>query len=143
MHLLRKSISRARGLFIHIAHKQDRLAGQKLQHFPSFQILFLNLNAARWFSFFKHHQSGFEQALLLHCLLITAAHFAAKALQALLNAFNIGQHQLGFDRLGVRYRVDAPINMGNIRILKTAQHMSDGIDLADICQKLVAKPFAF
>ena len=31
--------------------------------------------------------------------------------------------------------------MGDVAILKTAQHMGDGINLADIGEKLIAQPF--
>jgi hypothetical protein len=83
-----------------------------------------------------------QQALLLHRLLVAAAHLAHEVLQPLLDAFQIGQHQLGLDGLGVGHRVDAALDMGDVAILETAQHMGDGVDLADIGEELVAQPLA-
>ena len=61
---------------------------------------------------------------------------------AAFEAFEIGEHQFGLDRLGIADRIDAAFDMGDVVILETAQHMGDGIDLADIGEELVAQPFA-
>lgn len=61
---------------------------------------------------------------------------------AALEAVEVGEHQLGFDRLGIGHRVDAALDMGNVVILEAAQHMHDGVDLADVGEELVAQPFA-
>ena len=61
---------------------------------------------------------------------------------ALFQAVEIGQHQLGLDRLGVADRIDAAFDMGDVGILEAAQHVDDGIDLADIGEELVAQALA-
>ena len=61
---------------------------------------------------------------------------------AALQAFEIGKHQLGVDRLGVGHRIDAALDMGDVVVLEAAQHMHDGVDLADVGEELVAQPFA-
>ena len=58
-----------------------------------------------------------------------------------LQAFQIGQHQLCFDRFCVADRIDRAVNMGYLT-LEAAQHVDDGVDLANIGQKLVAQPLA-
>ena len=62
--------------------------------------------------------------------------------QALFKTVEIGQHQFGFHRFGVADRIDRAFDMGDIAAFETAQHMDDGIDLADMRQKLIAQPFA-
>jgi hypothetical protein len=62
--------------------------------------------------------------------------------QPLFQAVEIGQHQLGLDRLGVAHRIDAAFDMGDVAVLEAAQHMDDGVDLADIGEELVAQPLA-
>ena len=57
-------------------------------------------------------------------------------------ALEIRQHQFGFDRFGVRHRVDAAFDMGDVVILEAAQYVHDGVDLADIGEELVAEAFA-
>ena len=61
---------------------------------------------------------------------------------ALLQAFQVGQHQLGLDGLGVGQRVDAVLDVGDVVVLEAAQHVGDGVDLADVAQELVAEALA-
>ena len=59
-----------------------------------------------------------------------------------LEALEVGEHQLGLDGLGVGDRIDAALDMGDVVILEAAQHMDDGVDLADVGEELVAQAFA-
>ena len=43
----------------------------------------------------------------------------------------------------VGHGVDAALDMGDVVIFKAAQHVDDGIHLADVGEKLIAKAFAF
>ena len=61
---------------------------------------------------------------------------------ALFEAFEIGEHQFGLDRLGIGDRIDLVLDMLDVVILEAAQHMDDRVDLADVAEELVAEPFA-
>ena len=61
---------------------------------------------------------------------------------ALLEALEVGEHQLGLDRLGVGQRIDAVLDVRDVVVLEAAQHVGDGVDLADVRQELVAEAFA-
>ena len=61
---------------------------------------------------------------------------------ALFQAVEIGEHQLGLDRLGVGDGIDPAFDMGDVAALETAQDMDDRVDLADIAEELVAEPLA-
>ena len=61
---------------------------------------------------------------------------------ALLEAFEVGEHQLGLDRLGVGDRIDPALDMGDVAVLEAAQHVDDRVDLADVAEELVAEAFA-
>ena len=74
--------------------------------------------------------------------LVLAAGALADLHDAALEAVEVGEHQLGLDRLGVGDRVDAALDMGDVVILEAAQHMDDGVDLADVGEELVAQAFA-
>ncbi len=39
--------------------------------------------------------------------------------------------------------IDAALDMDHVRVLEAAQHIGDGVDLADMAEELVAEPFAF
>ena len=57
-------------------------------------------------------------------------------------ALEVGQHQFGFNDLGVGDRIDRPSTWVTSPIVEAAQHIGDGVDLADIGEELVAEPFA-
>src|SRR5690606_15346250 len=50
--------------------------------------------------------------------------------------------QLRLHRIGVRHRIDAALDMGDVVILEATQDVDDRIDLADIGEELVAETFA-
>src|SRR5690349_7225769 len=56
-------------------------------------------------------------------------------------AFEISQHQLSLDRLGITNRIDGIFDMGDVAIRKATQDMGDRVDLANMGEKLVTEPF--
>ena len=61
---------------------------------------------------------------------------------ALFEAFEIGQHQFRLDGLGIADWVDLVVDVLDIVVLKTAQHVDDRVHFADIAEELIAQPFA-
>jgi hypothetical protein len=118
---------------------EDGLGGQKLKHLPRLLVLLGDLDHAGGLAVLQRG-ARLHQAFLLHRLLVAAAHLADDVLQPLLDALQIGQHQLGLDGLGIGDGIDAALHMGHVAILETAQDMGDGVDLADIGEELVAEP---
>ena len=59
-----------------------------------------------------------------------------------LQTIQIGQHQLGLDDIGIAAGIDTPLDVRDVGILKAAQHIGDGIDLADMRQELVSEALA-
>ena len=76
-------------------------------------------------------------------LLAAALGLLLQRVDALFQAVEIGQHQLGLDRLDVGDRIDPAFDMGDVVVLEAAHHMGDGVDLADVGEELVAEPLAF
>ena len=62
--------------------------------------------------------------------------------QALFQALEVGQHQFGLHGLGVADRVDVAFHVGHVVILEAAQHMDDGVHLANVGEELVAQALA-
>ena len=60
----------------------------------------------------------------------------------LFQAFQVGQHQFGFNRIGIGHRIDPLVDVLDVIVLETAQHMDDRVDFADVAQELVAQAFA-
>ena len=74
--------------------------------------------------------------------LVALLRFLDEVGDAPLEAVEVGQHQLGLDRLGVGDRVDPALDVGDVAALEAAQDVDDRVDLADVGEELVAEAFA-
>ena len=83
----------------------------------------------------EHGGGGLGLLVALRRLLLEGGH-------ALFERFEIGEHQLGLDRLGIGDRIDLALDMRHVAALEAAQHMDDRIDLADVGEELVAEALA-
>ena len=59
-----------------------------------------------------------------------------------IESFHVGDHQFGVDGVDIGNRVNGVADMGNVAILKTTNHMGDGVHLTDVAEKLVAQSFS-
>ena len=114
-----------------------------MQQAPRAQIVFAHLHRACGFARFQRHLRQGQQTVLIDQLFIAALDLARQARTAPFDRFQIGQHQFGFNRLGIGHGVNAAFDMGDIAVFKAAQHMGNGVAFADIGQKLVAQALAF
>ncbi len=64
------------------------------------------------------------------------------ALDAPLGLLEVGQHQLGLDRLDVGQRVDAALGVDHVLIAMGAHDVDDRVGLADVGQEAVAEALA-
>ena len=62
--------------------------------------------------------------------------------EPLLQAVEIGEHQLGLHHFCIAQRIDGAFDMGDVGILEAAQHVDDRVDLADMREELVAESLA-
>ena len=106
-------------------------------------LLGLALDESRRLTVAQKRQRAIDEIKRLFRLLVAALGFFVQGIHPLFEAFEIGQHQLGLDRLDIGDRIDAALDMRDVGILKAAHDMGDGIDLADIGEELVAEPLAF
>ena len=102
----------------------------------------LALDEPRRLAFAQKGERALDEIERLLRLLVGAAYPLLERGDALLEGFEVGEHQFGLDRLDVGDRVDAALDMGDVTILETAHHMGDGVDLADIGEELIAEAFA-
>ena len=75
-------------------------------------------------------------------LLVAAARALLHRDCAPFEAFEIGEHQLGFDGFDIADRIDRAFDMDDIAVIEAAHDMGDRVDLADMAEKLVAEPLA-
>ena len=54
----------------------------------------------------------------------------------------VGEQQLGLDHLDVALRIDAALDVHDVRIVEAADDVQDRVGLADVGEELVAEPLA-
>ena len=72
---------------------------------------------------------------LLHPRFLLAAGGSAFSMR-----LQVGEDQLGVDRLDVVGRVDLAVDVDDVRVVEGADHLADRVGLADVGQELVAQP---
>jgi len=92
------------------------------------------------FAVAQHGDHSLYNLQLRFCLPVAAAGTLDQVQRAPLEAFEVGEHQLGLDRLGVADRIERALDMGDIVVCKAAQHVSDRVDFANMGQELIAEP---
>ncbi|MCY1234354.1 hypothetical protein D9M72_469350 [compost metagenome] len=127
-----------------VADVEHRMGGQEVEALQDAQLFGIERGKQRAYrlAVLQQLQRGFHDRQLRHGVLVLAAGALAGLLGAALEAVEVGEHQLGLDRLGIGDRVDAAFDVGDVVILEAAQHMHDGIHFADIGEELVAEAFA-
>ena len=90
--------------------------------------------------------AGFQCLLVPHKhitglpgMFVTSSGLLLQLAQAVLHCLKILELKLQVDYLLVPHRIHASVHVGDIGIVEAAEHMQDGIGLADIGQKLVAE----
>ena len=62
--------------------------------------------------------------------------------QTVFHHFKVAQDELGVDGLDVAHRVDAALDVDDVRAVKAAHDVHDGVALADVSEELVAQALA-
>ena len=83
-----------------------------------------------------------QPGLLGHGGAVAAPRRADDALQAALGLLEVGEDELGLDRLDVAPGVDVALGVDDVRVVVGAHDVDDRVDLADVGQELVAQPLA-
>ncbi len=63
--------------------------------------------------------------------------------QSALDGLEVFELELVVDYLHVAHRVYRGVDVRDVVVVETAQHVKDGVRLTDICEELVAKPLPF
>ena len=102
----------------------------------------LKLHGAGVFALFEHLFIGLQYRHFYFGVFVAGCRHLLLFRQARLDGLEVFQLQFGVDDFLVADGVDAAIDMADVVVFKTAQHMDDGVGLADVAQKLVAKTLA-
>ncbi len=139
----RKFVTFRRTVFIDVANIKDRLAGQKLQHTERLGFVFaVNFDHAGRLAFTQHFKRALDQIHRQLGVLVVRTRLFLQTRDTFFQAFHVGQHQFGFDGFRITDRIDRVIDMGDVVIFKTAQHVNDGVGFTNVGKELVAKALA-
>ena len=83
-----------------------------------------------------------DQAQGLDALLVAALGALLEVGDPLLQALQVGQHQLGLDGLQVGERIDLALDVGDVVVDEAAGDEGHGVAVADVGQELVAQALA-
>ena len=129
--------------FVDIAHVEDGLASQELSARERLRLLrVLRLRQASRLRGAQQVERLGEHGGLDFRLLVALLRLLHEVRHAALEGFEVGEHQLGLDGLGVRDGIDAALHVRDVAALEATQDMDDGVDLADVGEELVAEAFA-
>ena len=130
-------------LLVDVADVEHRLGGQqlRLREVPRF-LFVLRLGQPRRLAFAQQLQRLAEDGAGDLRFLVAGLAALDEVGDALLQALEVGEQQLGLDRLGVGDRIDPVLDMLDVVILEAAQDVDDGVDLADVGEELVAEALA-
>ena len=74
---------------------------------------------------------------------LVQACFLLQTRDGLLQSLHVSKDEFGIDGLEVLCRIDSALDMDDVRIGEGAEHLADGVGLADVGEELVAEPGAF
>ena len=86
------------------------------------------------------HLLGGEGVLVRGLGLLLDPRLLLEARDGLLEGLQVGEDQLGVDRLDVRARRDLAVDVHHVAVLEGAHDLADGVGLADVGEELVAQP---
>ena len=119
-------------LFVDIADIENRLRRQEAQRLEKTPLFAADASGARRAPFFQFAEAALGERQQVLGLLVAALGLLLHLRDAPLEAFEIGQHQFGFNRGDVGQGVDAALDMGDVAVLETAHDMGDRVAFANI-----------
>ena len=133
-----------RGDFVlgHVADVERRLQREQVHFLDHLELVVRELDLARRL---RLVEAGLDAAqdFVLHARLFRAGFRDFRELHdALLDDFEVGEAELGLDDVDVAQRVDAALDVRDVRVVKAAHDMGHGVHLTDVLEELVAKALA-
>src|SRR5207237_9154850 len=117
--------------------------GQELRRLESVLLLRCHRAAARRHAVLQAGQHRLDHREQSARLLLAATDTLLHRDGAALEAVEIGEHQLGLDRLDIADRIDRALDMHDVVVLEAAYDMADRIDFAEMTENLLAMPVPF
>ena len=124
---------------VHVADVEHRLRGDEAEGAHRERLLGGELEAADRAAFVQALEAAPEDLDAKLRLLVAGAGLPAGLVEGALDLLQVGEHQLGADRVDVAERVDRAGDMHDVVVLEAADDLKDRVDLADVREELVAE----
>jgi hypothetical protein len=143
-HRLGVGVARRGAPFVDVADVEHRFVGQQVEIGHQLAVLLVQFDGAGAAALFEYGlvlEQQFDGAL---GILVAARRGLLLGLrQPALDGFEVFELQLGVDDSFVAHGVYRAVHMGDVAVVEAAQHVNDGVALADVAQELVAESFTF
>ena len=136
-------LRRRRLILGHVRHIEHGLHRQEVQVAEQQALIVRQLRLARGLRVSQECRDLLQYSLLGFRFLVAALRQLLRFYEAFFHRVEISEAKLRRDDLDVADWIDGALDVRNIRVLKAAHHMRDGIHLPDMLEELVAEPFAF
>ena len=142
-HRLGVGVARRGAPFVDVADVEHRFVGQQVEIGHQLAVLLVQFDGAGAAALFEYGlvlEQQFDGAL---GILVAARRGLLLGLrQPALDGFEVFELQLGVDDSFVAHGVYRAVHMGDVAVVEAAQHVDDGVGVADVAQELVAQPLA-
>ena len=133
---------RTQFILSHIAGKDGRLVREQEKPLEQFGLRVADIQGERRFALVQMRQQPVNQRDFCLRFRIPHPRFFLLGRALLLQSGQICQDQLRRNRLDVPHRINRAGHMVDVAILKTADHLNDGIHLANMTEKLISQSLA-
>ena len=127
---------------VDVGDEQHRLGGERAEQAERVGGVVGRRDQAGGTAGLEHFDQRPQPCLLGDGVAVATAGLAHDPLEPALGLLEVGEHQLGLDRLDVGDRIDAAVGMDDPRVLVRPHDVHDRVGLADVGQELVAEPLA-
>src|SRR3569833_363906 len=127
---------------VDVADVERRFRREKLQLAEGLLFVGRALDETRRLAVAEEGERAVDEIQRELALLVAALGFLLDAGAALLEAFEVGEHERGLDHLSVGDRINLVGDVDDVGILEAAQHVGDGVAFADVGEELVTEAFA-
>ena len=144
-HLVHVVVARGGRSLVDVAHVEHGFRGEEEEALSGLLFLAgLELHAAGTLALEQCLAVGRQYAVLRLCVLV-AAHLGnlLHALDAVLHRLEVLQLELRVDDFLVAHGVYRTVHVYDVAVVEAAEHVDDGVRLADVAEELVAEAFAF
>lgn len=128
--------------FADVGGIDDGLGGEESEVFDCGPLFFVEIGIAGRLAIFEERHDLFEGFEFRLCVFVGFGIFAC-AFDAFFDLAEVGENEFEGNDIDISERVYGAVDVGDVVVVKAANHVDDGVDFADVGEELVAEALAF